>query len=74
MEEKEEERQTYIVSHEEVVSIRGVTTDSKELDKVIKLAVNIAANGYRTLHRLNIPFLNKDRSRLIAERPHIYLR
>lgn len=69
-----ERGQTYIVTHEEVIRIGGVTTDSKKLDKVIELAVDIAADGNGAFHGLNVPFLDEDGLSLIAERPHILLR
>lgn len=44
----------YVISHEEVVGIRRLAANSEQLDQVIPLAMNIAADGHRAAHRLHI--------------------
>lgn len=64
-------RLTYIIAHEEIIGMRSISTNPKELDEIVKLAVNIAANRDGTLHRLNIPLLHQNRPSLIAQRLHL---
>ena len=50
--------QTYIVAHEEIIGIGSIAADPKELEEVVELAVDVAAHGDGTLHRLHVPFLH----------------
>jgi hypothetical protein len=62
-----QERRTYVVAHEEVVSVGSVATDAKEFDKIMELTVNITTDSHWTFDRLNVPFLHKDRSGLLTQ-------
>lgn len=67
-------RRTYIIAHEKIIGIRRRTTDPKKLNKIVKLAMNIAADGNRTFHRLNIPLLHQNTPRLLTQHLHLRLR
>lgn len=43
-----------VISHEEVVGIRRLASNSEQLDQVVPLAMNITANGHRAVHALDI--------------------
>lgn len=57
---------TNIVAHEEIIGIRGITADAEELDKVMELAMDIAAYSDRAANGLDVPLLHKDRPRLLT--------
>lgn len=65
---------TYVIAHKEIISVGSVASDAKQFDEIVKLAMDIAADGDRTLHRLNIPLLHKDGTRLLAQSLHLRLR
>lgn len=43
-----------VISHEEVVGIRRLASNSEQLDQVVPLSMNITANGHRAMHALDI--------------------
>ena len=53
-----------VISHEEVVGIRRLASNSEQLDQVVPLTMNITANGHRAVHALDIRLSLKDLSRL----------
>jgi hypothetical protein len=65
---------THVVAHEEIVGVGGVAADAEELDEVVELAVDVAADGDGAPHRLHVPFLHEDGFGLLAERLHLRLR
>lgn len=65
---------TYVVSHEEIIGVGGVSSNTKKLDKIVELAVDISAHRHRALYRLHVPLLHKDRPRLLAEDFYLRLR
>ena len=67
------ERLTYVVAHEEVIGIGSAAADPEELDEIVELAVDVAADGDGALHRLHIPLLDQDRPRLLAQSLHFRL-
>ena len=64
----------HIVSHEQVVRVRGLPSDTKELKQIVQLAMYIAANRHRAVHRLYIRLLHQRLLRLIAQQPYLCLR
>lgn len=65
---------THVIAHKEIISIRSVAADAKQLDEIVELTMDIAADGYRAFHRLNIPLLHQDRTCLLAQSLHLHLR
>lgn len=53
-----------IVTHEEVVGVGGVTTDSEELGEIVELSVNITTDGDGASNRLDVGFFHEDFSGL----------
>ena len=53
-----------VIAHEQVVGVRCVATNSKELDQVMELAVDVAADGDRAGNWLYVGFLGHDLSSL----------
>jgi len=43
-----------VIAHEEVVCVRGTSSNLKQLHKVVKLAVNVSANGHWAPDRLHV--------------------
>jgi len=44
----------YVVAQEHEVGAGGVASDPKQLEQVIKLAVNVPDNGHRRRHRVHV--------------------
>ncbi|ERN02277.1 hypothetical protein AMTR_s00084p00035090 [Amborella trichopoda] len=42
----------------EIAIVRGLSTNLKELDEIVKMSMDIFAHSYRALHGLNIPLLH----------------
>mmetsp|Transcript_6233 Transcript_6233/g.18937 ORF Transcript_6233/g.18937 Transcript_6233/m.18937 type:complete len:205 (-) Transcript_6233:40-654(-) len=61
------------VAHEEVVRVRTLATDLEELLEIVELAMNISADGHRSVHTLHVPLLDQDLLGLVAERLHLLL-
>uniref|UniRef100_A0A2N9H914 Uncharacterized protein n=1 Tax=Fagus sylvatica TaxID=28930 RepID=A0A2N9H914_FAGSY len=56
------------ISHEGMIGIERISSYSKELDEIGKLDVDITAHRrHQALHRLYVPLLHQNRSRLIAK-------
>jgi hypothetical protein len=53
-----------VVTHEEVVGIGWVATDTKELLKIMELTMHIATHCHWTLDWLDVGFVDQDRSAL----------
>ena len=49
-----------VVAHKEIVGIRRVAADAEQLHQVVKLAVDITANGNRAADRLHVGFFHQD--------------
>ena len=43
-----------VVTHEQIVCVRRLSSDLEQLQKVMKLTMDITADGHRALHVLNI--------------------
>jgi 20S proteasome alpha/beta subunit len=43
-----------IITHKEVVGIRGLTSDTEQLNQVVPLTVNVTADSYRGSHGLHV--------------------
>jgi len=67
-------RLTYIITHEEIIGIGCTPSNPKQLDEIVELTMNIAADGDGALHRLHVPLLHQNRPCLIAQRLHLRLR
>lgn len=65
---------TNIVAHEEIIGIRSVATYAKKLDEIVKLSVNVAADGDRAFDGLHVPFLHKNSSCLLAQNLYLLFR
>ncbi len=63
-----------VVAHEEVISVRRFSTDPEELHEIVKLSVNISANGDWTLDLLNVRLLRQDLLGLFAKSLDVGLR
>lgn len=44
----------YIVSHEEIVGVRGIASDSKKLHQIVELAMYISTYSHGTLDFLHV--------------------
>ena len=42
----------HVIPHEEVIGVRGLSTNLEQLHQVVELPVHISAHGNRALHRL----------------------
>ena len=49
-----------VVSHEEVVGLRRLAADLKELAKIMELPVDITADGHWRGHRLDVRLRDED--------------
>ena len=56
-----------------MIRIWRISSYSKELDEIEKLDVDITAHRHQALHRLYVPVLHQNRSRLIVKRFHLRL-
>jgi hypothetical protein len=45
--------------HEDVICTRNMPSSLEKLHQIMKLAMDIAANSHRTVHRLNIGLLHQ---------------
>lgn len=45
-----------IVSQEQVIGVRDITSNRKQLYQIVKLTMNISTNGYGCSHRLYVGF------------------
>lgn len=64
----------HIVAHEEVVSGGRSTPNSEQLHKIMKLTVNVTADGNRAANGLHIRFLHEDLPCLVTQRLHVPFR
>lgn len=55
-----------VVTHEQVICLRGLTSDSKQFQQVVELTMHITTNGHRTFDRLYILFFTENGLCLIA--------
>lgn len=55
-----------VVSHEEVVGIRRLASNSEQLDEVIPLAMDVAAHRHWAAHALHVRLILKDFTSLIT--------
>ena len=55
------------IPQENVVSVGQFASRHKEFFQIIKLAVDVATNGYRGGHRLNIGLLQKKIAHVVAQ-------
>jgi len=49
-----------VVSHEEVVGVRGLATNLEQFSQVVELAVDVTADGHGGAHLLHVGLINKD--------------
>lgn len=54
----------HVVAHEEVVCVRALAADTKQLHQVVELAVDVAAHCHRALDDLHVRLLFQNLSRL----------
>ena len=66
-------RSTYIIAHKEVIGVGSVAADAEELEEIVKLAVDVAADGDGALDGLHVPLLHEDRASMVAKRLHLRL-
>lgn len=57
----------HVVAHEQVVRVRGLSTNFKQFAQVMELPVDVAANSHRRLYLLHIRLVNKDLFCFFAE-------
>ena len=57
----------YVVAHEEVVGVWRVAADAEEFGEVVKLAVDVAADGDGAADGLHIRLAEQDLARLVAK-------
>lgn len=55
------------IAEEKVTHPRDITSVFEELQKIVELSMNIATDGYRRIHSLNIALLDQDLSGLGAQ-------
>jgi hypothetical protein len=55
----------HIISHEEVVGIRRLASNSEQFDEVVPLTVNVSAHGHRAANSLDVGLILKNLSCLI---------
>ena len=56
-----------IITHEQVVRVRRLTTDLEEFKEIVELAVDVAADSHRHAHLLHVRLVDQDLLRLVAE-------
>lgn len=44
----------HIITHEEIIGIRGLSANSKKFDQIVPLSVNVSTNSHRAANRLHI--------------------
>ena len=49
----------HVVSQEEVVRVWNITSNSEQLNQVVKLTMDVAADGHGTTDGLNVGFFQK---------------
>lgn len=49
----------YVVTHEQIVGVRSLATNTEELYEVVKLAVNVPADRDRAGYRLDVRFFQE---------------
>ena len=54
----------HVVPHEQVVGVGGAPSDLEQLHQVVELAVHVAADRHRALHRLHVHLVLQDLFRL----------
>lgn len=70
--EKEKERLQGIesaidkITHEQIIGVRDISSDTEELHQVVELAVDITAYCDGSIHADDVPFLDEDLSGFIA--------
>ncbi len=62
------------VAHEDVPGLGNVTAHAEELQKIVELAVDIAADSDGTVHRLHVGLLDEDLLGLVAKVLQLNLR
>jgi len=50
----------HVVSHEQVVGVRRLSSDPEQLHQVVELSMNVSAHGHRTFHGLDIALFGQD--------------
>ena len=54
------------VAHKEVLGIRAHAAYAKQLQEIVKLPMDVATDGNRRIHVLDIPFFNEQLARTIT--------
>ena len=49
----------HVISQEEVVRVWNITSNSEQLNQVVKLTMDVAADGHGTTEGLNVGFFQK---------------
>ena len=50
----------HVVSHEQIICVRGIAANTEQLHEVVELSMDITAHSHRTLDLLYIRFLGQD--------------
>lgn len=58
-----------VIAHEQIVCVGQVSTDAEQLDQIVKLAVDVAANCDWAAHGLHVGLAYKNLSCLSKVRP-----
>ena len=61
------------VTHEDVVGVRNVATDTEELEEIEELAVDISDDGAGSRHLVDVGFVSEDFTGFEAEFFHFRL-
>ena len=62
------------VAHEDVAGVRALAAVAEELEQIVKLPVDVAADGHRARHRLHCALLEHDLLHVLAEVLEVQLR
>ena len=62
-----------VITHEQIVRCRRLTTDLEEFKQIVELAVDVAADSHRHAHLLHVRLVDQDLLRLVAEGFHLGL-
>lgn len=60
-----------VITHEQVVCIRGLSTNLEQFTQVMELAVNITANRHRCAHLLHVRLIDQNFLSLHTEEAHL---
>ena len=53
-----------VVAHEEVVSVRGLSSDLEQLAQIVELTVDVTADGHGGAHLLHVRLIDQNFFRL----------